>query len=368
MQRQGIFCLILALLATFADAALKTAVSEARLFMRSHVGKAPRGDELAELKGANPEAYAIVKALLTKRSLGLLDPKHPTPSFAGGGKPAEQNAEAEQGPEVFQKFASPEELRSASAPHQQSLAAQRVAAAVPYAEVQGSSHHDWMNWKPQSSAMDDETMVQNVLGAVAELKGKKAGLLSKSRSGNDNALSADEQSFGADSQDEATPTRSVAPAAPALEVSAPVVPVAAPAQPLERPAHENTYLRSIDLGAPTLAQPQAHAAPAKHVNSYLNGLDLSGDMPEVVATDDSSKKPASKSSNNYLASFSWDDAAKPQQQQEQPQATAHVEAPVQSNGKDSTLLSWLGVVRKAPQPQAAVAPAKPANPYLMDLS
>lgn len=39
-------------------------------------------DELAELKQENPGAYAIVKALLTKRSLGLLNPAHPHSSMS----------------------------------------------------------------------------------------------------------------------------------------------------------------------------------------------------------------------------------------------------------------------------------------------
>merc|ERR1719188_2620385 len=42
----------------------------------------PDADELAELKSENPQAYAIVKALLTKRALGLLNPRHPSASFS----------------------------------------------------------------------------------------------------------------------------------------------------------------------------------------------------------------------------------------------------------------------------------------------
>lgn len=39
-------------------------------------------DELMDLKAENPSAYAIVKALLTKRALGLLNPDHPSASMA----------------------------------------------------------------------------------------------------------------------------------------------------------------------------------------------------------------------------------------------------------------------------------------------
>lgn len=260
----------------------------------------------------NPEAYAIVKALLTKRSLGLLDPKHPTASFT---KTDDKSSSEDQGPEAFAKFASPGELtqRSQSPP----------PVDVPYAEVQSApAHRDWLNWKPQNSADNDEAMVQNVLGAVAELKGKKAGLLAK-RESNDNALVADAAAMSDDSAK--------------LSGQAP------PVQP----------------------------APAAHQNSYLKGLgmDLSGDMPKVVATSDDKPKQISQaqsSSNSYLASFSWDDS-KPQ---EQPQAK--VEQPeVKVDPKEANLLSWLGVVKKTPPKQRAVAaakPAQPSNPYIMDLS
>ncbi|CAK0906081.1 unnamed protein product, partial [Prorocentrum cordatum] len=86
--------LVLALLALGAGAARRRAStasqSTAREWLRSH-GPAPPQDELQELKAANPEAYAIVKALLTKRALGLLDPRHPTASFASA--PAAQTAD-----------------------------------------------------------------------------------------------------------------------------------------------------------------------------------------------------------------------------------------------------------------------------------
>mmetsp|Transcript_110391 Transcript_110391/g.206879 ORF Transcript_110391/g.206879 Transcript_110391/m.206879 type:complete len:431 (-) Transcript_110391:88-1380(-) len=55
------------------------AVAEAWLRSYSSVSQMP--DELAELKGANPEAYAIVQALLAKRSLGLLKLRVPSHSL-----------------------------------------------------------------------------------------------------------------------------------------------------------------------------------------------------------------------------------------------------------------------------------------------
>lgn len=312
-----------------------SASSEARLFLKRHEGAPPQADELAELKGQNPEAYAIVKALLTKRSLGLLNPRHPTASFSA---PAADQDAAPAGPEAFEKLAGPGEL-SLARTHQETA---RSQVTLPYADVAAAApHRDWMNWKPQNSGMSDEQMVQNVLGAVAELKGgKKAGLLAK-HSSEDNALTADEAS---------------------LSVEEPAKPAALTAAPQPR---ENSYLKSIDFGLNTQEKPAA-AAPAKKDNSYLRGLDLSGDMPQVVAAPASSKKAAEvqSSSNNYLASFSWDDS-KPQAPK--PEVVKPAEPKV--NSKDKSLMSWLGVVDKAPTPKAApAAPAKPSNPYLMDLS
>jgi len=71
------------LVATSAEAQ-----AEARAWVQQHRHAQP--DELAELKGANPEAYALVKALLTKNSLGLLKRRGPPPAqvdAAAGGAP-----------------------------------------------------------------------------------------------------------------------------------------------------------------------------------------------------------------------------------------------------------------------------------------
>jgi len=241
---------------------------------------------------------------------------------------------AEQGPEVFTNMLRPGEM-AASHVHQESLATSHVEVALPYAAV-ASQHHDWMNWKPQSSALNDDQMVQNVLGAVAELKGgKPAGLLSKRRQTDESSFAADESSLGVDSP---PPQPKAEPAAPA--------------------PHENSYLKSIDFGIRAPEAPEKVEKPKE--NSYLKQFDLSDDTPSP-ATKRTSQ--AQTSSANSLASFSWDDSAPT----EQPKPKV-VQPEIKSNGKDHTLLSWLGVVDQAPAPKAepAVA-AKPANPYLMDL-
>jgi len=341
MQSRALIALAL-LAAQWASVESISAVSQARLFLRRHAGTAPQVDELAELNRQNPEAYALVKALLTKRSLGLLNPRHPTASFATPtAEQQEQSETAEQGPEVYSQFASPGELSAShSHGHRESLVAK---VAVPYADVQPAASRDWLNWKP-NQANDDDQMVQNVLGAVAELKGKKAGLLSK-RSSEESSLATDESAFAVEEPK-----------------AAPVRPAAPPAAP-----QENGYLKSIDFGikAPETEQP---AAAPRRENSYLKGLDLNSDMPKDVSSTETSKKTSQVqgSSASYLSSFSWDDS--------KPQVQEHVKVArqpeAQADAKGNTLLAWLGgSVSKEPAPKAApAAAAKPSNPYMMDLS
>jgi len=65
---------------TFLQTSKAAATLQARAFLRAHAGQ-PQQDQLSELKQENPEAFAIVTALLMKRQLGILDPHHPTTSF-----------------------------------------------------------------------------------------------------------------------------------------------------------------------------------------------------------------------------------------------------------------------------------------------
>jgi len=332
MQRAFV---VLAVLALPAASSSTSALITARHWLRRFAGAPPTGDQLGELKTANPEAYAIVKALLTKRSLGLLDPKHPTASFSNAGPPQQAPAE-EQGPEAFAKFSSPGELRASHTRE----AAPVPQVALPYASVQPAAHHDWMNWKPQSSAMDDDTMVQNVLGAVAELKGKKAGLLSKRRNVDENPLAAEEATFAA-------------PAEPKPAASA-------PAAPKKESGYLDFSIMTSDAAPqpPAASQPpaapQPQAAALVKENSYLKGLDLTTEA-----------EASSAPRKNYLSSFSWDDSTPAVQERPKPAVVATPKV----NSKENSLLNWLGVVKKGPAPEAApAAPAKPANPYILDLS
>jgi len=184
------------------------AQAQAVAFLRVHA--APQQDELAELRAVNPNAYAIVKALLTKRSLGLLDPKHPSASFASHAAPIDDATPS--GPEAFKAIAQE--------------SGEKSAVAVPYeAAPVASEHHDWLNWKPQQSAVDDEAMVNSVLGAVAQIKG---GQNLRGAAVNSDSEAATEESA------ESTPP----PPPPSTTPEAHDAP---------KPAGENSYLKGLDL-------------------------------------------------------------------------------------------------------------------------
>jgi len=271
----------------------------ARVWLQEH--QAPQADELDELRQANPDAYAIVKALLTKRSLGLLDPRHPTASFAGA-KPVDTSSESSQpsGAAAFAKFETPAE--------QAKLTPDAAPAPYPDAPV-ASAPHDFWNWKPADSATSDDTMVQNVLGAVSQIAGgKKGALLGKAQAAStkpgSSSLDQDADLFGTD----ATQQQQQQPAAQ---------PVTQSTQTAAQPASQgNSYLAAVDF-SDELKKASAPAAPSPPAgnNPYLKGLDLGGD---TVLSD---KGP------NALTSFSFDDNAAPVASAAQKKVTVKKAAP-----------------------------------------
>jgi len=266
---------VAAFLAAWQQTGALTVSTTAESWLRAHSHGAPSGDELAELKTENPMAYGLVKALLMKRSLGLLDPRHPTASFAVAKAPAEEVP----GAEAFREMGR----ESGDAP--------KAAALYPDAPMP-TAHHNWMNWKPEQSATDDEAMVNNVLGSVAQLKGGSAG--TSAQSGEGDALTWSN---------------------PSLTGPASIAPLAVVAAP-----------------------PAAAASPPSQENSYLKGLDLGGmTQPSAAAK---SSDSAAQSSGSFLTSFSWDDkepAAKPQVAASAPAASGATEGKKPKNA----LLSWL---------------------------
>merc|ERR1719321_512174 len=128
----------LSLLCFFACAALNSAWTSKedaqtgwlRAWLRARTGRDnPNSDDLTELARENPTAYALVKSLLVKNSLGLIKRR-------------------------------PDAITSEDAPTDMDDATGESAEPV------APTHHgNFFNWKPA----DDSAMVQNVLGQVSSL-------------------------------------------------------------------------------------------------------------------------------------------------------------------------------------------------------
>lgn len=117
-----------ALLLGVAAAASAGEQSKAMTWMRMH--QQPSQDELDELKNKDPNSYAIVKALLAKQSMGLLNMRHPS----------------------SQRASVSDDDQSSS-----------MAAPEPH------SSKNWLSWRPPS----DDAAVSSVLGQVAGLTAGK---------------------------------------------------------------------------------------------------------------------------------------------------------------------------------------------------
>jgi len=305
---QSVFAVVLC---STACAVSTQAEVSAKVWLREHSGDNP--DELSELKTENPDAYALVKALLTKRSLGLLDPKHPTASFAA--PPPKEEEDQPSGAAVYAKFATTEKEQLALSGQQTSPSADvpypeasTNQAQVPYPEATGSSQN-WMSWKPDNN--DDDAMVQNVLGAVADLT-KKKSLRGPpdAQAQEDNPLQAEAARM--EDQPETTSSQSNTQAAPPQPV---------PSQ-VQQPAQEPIVEAAV-------------AAPAEIAKSAA---------------------PVQDAPNNALTSFTFDDAA----------TITTTTVPVANKGANP-LASWLGIVKPHVQVAAPAPEQKLANPYLMDL-
>jgi len=180
-------------------------VLRAREWLRTHQDPDQAG--MDELKTTNPDAFAIVQALLTKKSLGLLNAKHPdafggfdgTPSAATPDAPSAEASAAPEAPQV-------------------------PLAAIGMDPPQ--SHKNFFNWKPNT---DDDSMVSNVLGEVAQLK-------------NGGAPSPVEVA-----QPESEPEKHTA-GMVSLKVVAPVAKSDVVAAPVASMSQSNSYLNSVALG------------------------------------------------------------------------------------------------------------------------
>jgi len=253
-------------------------------------------DQLSELAGANPEAAAIVGALL-KGHMGHI------------------HHHEQSGAEIFRSMMTPPHLALATPGYHPHVASYETSYRAPVANAQ---------YDPNSASKRDESAVSRLLNAVASMGGKKGkkiqALLNKHerKAQVENPLMEDQAMF------EEAPT-----AAPmsAQDIAAAAEVPPEPATPA--PKHENSYLKGIDLSGDMPVETGKHH-PHKE---YLKGLDVSG------------------GSADSLASFSFGDDA--------PAAPVPVVKKVEppKPKKPNAFLKFLGYTDKAPAPVEKAAPA-----------
>lgn len=251
----------------------------AKEWLRMHAGADPDQAGMDELKATNPDAFAIVNALLTKRSLGMLNLKHPSASF----KP-NADADPQEGPTAVDVLRASEQQPASSV--------EAPVAAVSVSSYSApTSSHNWLNWKPHSSE-DDDAMVKNVLGAVADLKSGTSAATPASATG---SLLSDSRSESETMVD-----------APASQETAP------PAEQHRLGALSYEWgTTQTQSAAQQAAAPQMEAPQSREPqNSYLAGIGGG-----FMGGSSSSPAKAAASQGNLLTSFSWDSSASSDQPQ-----------------------------------------------------
>lgn len=275
-------------------------------WLRAHAGEDPDEAGLDELKSVNPDAFAIVNALLTKRSMGLLDSKHPNPSFTDQAAPLNAVPDIQSGSSV----AIPVE-----------------AVALPH--PQPSANKDWLNWKPSTSAADDDAMVKNVLGAVTQLRGGVTQPVSDAPTDSSQAQSAPAEPPSVHADEAAIVEARVEPQAPAApaQVQAHVdTPSPKPQSGMISFNWGNTYAGTSDRTpaesvSATPAEEKKEAPSQASPNPYLSGVDFNSDTPATASM---------SQQNSYLKDFApaadTSDAAKPKPRASSAMASASLEA------------------------------------------
>lgn len=254
----------------------------AQNWLRAHAAQDPDQEGLDELKDANPDAYAIVQALLTKKSLGLLNPRHPSASFATPDKTAPDGS------------AAVDYLRSTEPNDGSSIA--------PVSLSSTQSKKDWLNWKPSDN--DDAVVADiNTGSAVPASTASIASSSPVERTDTQPSTSALSDAL-ASSVEQPAPTAQVQQKAQlgaisldwgnpfAGSSSAPHVAAASPVVPRPVKEVENSYLKGIDFGSDTIARKPV--ASMSQENSYLKSTGLAEAKPEHVAP-----------GPNLLTGFSW---------------------------------------------------------------
>jgi len=132
----------------------------AKMWLKTHD---PSGDQagMDDLKNSDPNAFAIVQALLTKKSLGLLDPSHPTAGF-GNAAPKQHKSFQQEADEAGLTQDTPSAAVSEMEMHSSMPYPSPASDSSPYPEVHAS--HDPWNYKKTHS---DDDIVNSVLGGEA---------------------------------------------------------------------------------------------------------------------------------------------------------------------------------------------------------
>lgn len=143
------------------------ASSRARAWLSEH--QDPDAAGMNDLKQSDPNAFAIVQALLTKQKLGLLDPSHPSASFTGGAPHSAVKSFAQEAKAAGITEDTPIRELSGESSVGSSLAQEDVVfPSVPRTHDPWSFH----------ASKDDDSLVQSLLATPEEPK--SGSLLSKS--------------------------------------------------------------------------------------------------------------------------------------------------------------------------------------------
>jgi len=195
-------------------------------------------DALSDLKAENPNAYSIVKGLLAKQKLGVLNPMHPS-------APLDSQLEASSDGDIALDEYKPTGHDSMA-----------MAADTAAAKLGGT----WLGWKPKQ---EDDSEVSNLLNTVEELTGKVVPPAKSTKS-----------------------TKHLRHAEPSTQVSSAFDWLQAPTLPAENAAPErtvhtgrrNTYL--ADLGLDSLAAKTAEARAQLDGDSSISELDQRMNLAE----------------------------------------------------------------------------------------
>jgi len=364
----------LALLSITAQASRTSATASARA--KQWMTDNPDQAGLNDLKGSDPNAFAIVQALLAKQQLGLLDPKHPTANFA---KKQGDDDEQESAADIM-RAAPTIDVGSGAMP----VSEMAVSEPVHHTYSSGSM---W-NYK-QHKTDEDDAMVQSVLGTVAQIapvasSSSTHSLLTSRRSTSstsDSAMNGDMAAFGFGGQhsmatSEAQDDQRPAPVAPRRQSGSsgfgmPTMewgnryagtPQKDQPQPAAVPASMSQQTSHLRAAAKPVAQP-APVVESMASNPYLSGIDFSGDVPakpkaSMAQRSLVTRKPtqAELASNPYLDGINFDNKSPAA---EQPQVEAP--HPVASMAQKRSYLSQIDfpghhaavAVREVPKPGTA---------------